>query len=385
MLVNLIGGFAIGMLQRGPARGRVDPDVQPADVGDGLVSQIPALLISAASGLIVTRSTTDGDMGTDAARQLLAQRIRAAVIAGGAAVVLALVRGMPKLPFVARRRAPCSPRRLRRRPRGRRRRRAARAGAGRPLGPDTPEANVSRDARGPPGGRALAPDLVDLVDTAGGGDLLERVRGLRRKLALELGLVDARPCAPATPSTCRRRTYVDPASPASRSARGDAPAGQVLALGDDLDGLPGRPAVDPVFGLAGKLGARRAAPSGRAHRCHRRGPRLGAHHPPRRGGPHATPRGCWAARTCGSLVEPVKRTHPVVVEELTPAALTLGEVQRGAAGAARRGRADPRPRAHLRGARDQGQGRAGHRRRSSRPHARRSGPRSPRATRGRAP
>ena len=69
-------------------------------VGDGLVSQIPALLISIATGLIVTRSATEGDMGTDLlapARPATRQPVR---IAGGAALALCLIPGLPKLPFL---------------------------------------------------------------------------------------------------------------------------------------------------------------------------------------------------------------------------------------------------------------------------------------------
>jgi flagellar biosynthesis protein FlhA len=63
--VNLIGGFAIGMLQRGMTPGESINHYSLLSVGDGLVSQIPALLMSVATGVIVTRSTSDGDVGSD--------------------------------------------------------------------------------------------------------------------------------------------------------------------------------------------------------------------------------------------------------------------------------------------------------------------------------
>src|SRR5688572_14939896 len=64
-VVNLFGGFIIGVMQRGMPMGEAINTYSLLTVGDGLVSQIPALLISIASGLIVTRAATDGDMGTD--------------------------------------------------------------------------------------------------------------------------------------------------------------------------------------------------------------------------------------------------------------------------------------------------------------------------------
>src|SRR4051812_12849687 len=69
-IVNLVGGFAIGMLQRGLSPAEAVQTYSLLSVGDGLVSQIPALLLSVATGLIVTRSATEGDMGTSVVTQL---------------------------------------------------------------------------------------------------------------------------------------------------------------------------------------------------------------------------------------------------------------------------------------------------------------------------
>src|SRR4051795_8992669 len=97
--VNLIGGFAIGMLQRGMAPGESINTYSLLTVGDGLVSQIPALLMSVATGVIVTRSTSEGDVGSDLIGQL--GRHREALRVGGAALLgLCLIPGMPKLPFL---------------------------------------------------------------------------------------------------------------------------------------------------------------------------------------------------------------------------------------------------------------------------------------------
>src|SRR3954454_9773518 len=91
--VNLIGGFAIGMLQRGLAPNEAIRTYSLLSVGDGLVSQIPALLMSVATGVIVTRSTSEGDVGGDLIGQL--GRHREALRIGAAALYgLCLIPGM---------------------------------------------------------------------------------------------------------------------------------------------------------------------------------------------------------------------------------------------------------------------------------------------------
>jgi len=95
----------------------------------------------------------------------------------------------------------------------------------------------------------LAPDLVDMVGGAS-DDLLGRVKALRRKIAVDLGIV-------VPPVRTRDSVDLPPATYSIRIAgveagRGQAPARSVLALGDALDGLPGTATVEPVFGLAGK-------------------------------------------------------------------------------------------------------------------------------------
>jgi flagellar biosynthesis protein FlhA len=98
-LVNLIGGLGVGIMQRHMSAGDAVSTYSLLSIGDGLVSQIPALLLSVSTGLIVTRAATDGDMGTDVIRQITAQR-QAVRIGGAAVIALALIPGLPKLPFL---------------------------------------------------------------------------------------------------------------------------------------------------------------------------------------------------------------------------------------------------------------------------------------------
>src|SRR3712207_5142254 len=82
-LVNLVGGFAVGVAQKGMSFGDAIHTYSLLSIGDGLVSQIPALLLSVATGLVVTRSTADEDMGTDIVRQLTRHRTPLRVAGGG--------------------------------------------------------------------------------------------------------------------------------------------------------------------------------------------------------------------------------------------------------------------------------------------------------------
>ncbi len=98
-IINLIGGSAIGMLQDGMTFSEVMTVYSIATVGDGLVSQIPALLISTATGMIVTRAVADGSLNQDVSNQFLAQP-RAIMMAGAVLLILAVIPGMPSLALV---------------------------------------------------------------------------------------------------------------------------------------------------------------------------------------------------------------------------------------------------------------------------------------------
>lgn len=94
--INFFGGVIIGMVQSGMAFTEVLSVYAIATVGDGLVSQIPALLISTATGMVVTRAVSDGSLNEDATKQFMNQP-RAIMMTGGVLAVLLLVPGMPKI------------------------------------------------------------------------------------------------------------------------------------------------------------------------------------------------------------------------------------------------------------------------------------------------
>src|SRR5690242_19807707 len=97
--INLIGGIVIGVMQQGMPIGEAAQHFSLLTIGDGLAAQIPALLISVASGIIVTRSASESDLGSDVAGQIMKQR-KAPMVAGVVICAFALVPGLPKLPFL---------------------------------------------------------------------------------------------------------------------------------------------------------------------------------------------------------------------------------------------------------------------------------------------
>jgi flagellar biosynthesis protein FlhA len=327
-IVALLGGFAIGVVQQGLSLSESINRFSLLAVGDGLVSQIPALLISISAGLIVTRAATKNDLGTDIVGQFSHHK-PAFRVAAAASLALALLPGIPKLPFLivgtalflvsarmielptqeeideaeAKERAlaelPVAP------------------------APDSAE-GLAADMRVEPLELEVSFDLVDLVDPSRGGDLLDRVRALRRKLALEMGvvipLVRTRDNLNLPQGTYTIRVQ------GVETAVGEAPAGSVLAIGDDLINLPGTPTKEPVFGLAAKwvpIEMRTQAEAIGATVVDRASV-ITTH--------LAEVVRTSAGRLIGrqdvkALVDMVKGSDPVVIEELTASGVSLGEVQ----------------------------------------------------------
>src|SRR5262249_58716772 len=96
--INLVGGIAIGVIGHHLSIGDAVHTFSLLTIGDGLAAQIPALLISTATGIIVTRSGSDKDLGTEITGRLVGQP-RATTLAGVVVCLMGLVPGLPKLPF----------------------------------------------------------------------------------------------------------------------------------------------------------------------------------------------------------------------------------------------------------------------------------------------
>ena len=324
ILINIVGGIAIGMIQNGLSIGDAVSKYTLLTIGDGLVSQIPALLMAVSTGMIVTRSNAEADMGTTASAQLTQSR-NALIIAGCAAILMAFIPGMPIIPFVAvgaalliiaqriKARAALAGKQM-----------ADAAFAGSDDAKSLTTEHLMEQMRVHALEILLAPDLVDIVSDAS-DDLLARVRALRRKIAMELGIV-------VPPVRTRDSVELPPSTYVIRIAgvetgRGVAPAGKVLALGDALDSLPGVVTVEPVFGLAGKW-----VPSELRHSAEMTGAtvidRVSVVVTHLSSIITSNAARLLTREDVRVLTEGVKEVNPAAVDELVPNLLTLAEVQR---------------------------------------------------------
>ncbi len=321
--INLFGGFIVGVVQRHLSMGEAVETYSLLTVGDGLVSQIPALLISISAGLIVTRAASEADLGSDVVSQFGNQE-RALRIAAVSVAVIAVIPGLPKLPFllmavglwIAATRSAARTALTAALP-------ADDAHLPTPAQRDTPEA-IASDMRVDPIELEISYGLMDLVDAARGGDLLDRVRALRRKVAMDLGLVippvRTRDDIDLPGNSYTIRVHGVPV------ARGEAPAGMVLVLGERPPGMPGQATIDPVFGMEATWMPAELATQAEASGATvvDRGSVVTAH--------LAEVVRANAARLLSRqdvklLVDGVRESDPVVAEELIGAGLTLAEVQ----------------------------------------------------------
>lgn len=323
IIINVVGGIAIGMIQRGMQLGDAVNSYTLLTIGDGLVSQIPALLMAVSTGMIVTRSNAESDMGTTASNQLSQSR-NALMIAGCAAIVMALIPGMPPIPFVlVGAFLIFASQRIKTSQAAQKKAQAAQNAVATATKTETTE-DLIEQMRVHALEITLAPDLVDIVSGAS-DDLLARVRALRRKIALELGVivppVRTRDSAELPPST-----YVIKIA-GVEAGRGQAPSARVLALGDALDNLPGTPTVEPVFGLPAKW-----IPSEMRHSAELGGAtvidRVSVLITHLSSIITANAARLLTREDVRLLTEGVKQVNPPAVEELIPALLSLAEVQR---------------------------------------------------------
>ena len=186
LLINMIGGLAIGTMMHDMSFADAARNYALLTIGDGLVAQLPALLLSTAVALIVTRMSGEQDMGGEVARQLFG-RPKALWIAAGLLGVMGIVPGMPNVTFLAMA-ALCA---------GLAWWRSRVAASATPAEPapapiPPPEAReITWDDVRPVDPIALEVGyrLVPLVDARESGDLLARIRGVRRKLSQELGFL----------------------------------------------------------------------------------------------------------------------------------------------------------------------------------------------------
>jgi len=323
-IVNIIGGLVIGVLQKGLDVSTAVQNYTLLTIGDGLVSQIPALVISTGAGILVSRAASEGNMGSDLAHQFGVQP-RALKIASAVIFLFALAPGMPAVPFMIL------------------------SGVlyfvSRTLTAKEEEAPEETEAPAEEGSGEFGPEeverllpldvleleigygLIPLVDNKKPGNLLDRIRSLRRQFALELGLImpslhirDNLELKPNEYAICIRGNQV---------ARGELVMDHVLAIdpGDVKVKVEGIPTKDPAFGLKALW-----LPSEKKSDAELAGytvvdlPSVLTTHLSeivRQYGYEFLGR-----QEVQRLLDNLSKTHPKVVEELVPSLLSLGGVQK---------------------------------------------------------
>ena len=187
LFINIIGGLAIGTMSHDLELGEAARIYVLLTIGDGLVAQIPALLLATAVAVIVTRVSSDQDMGGEVARQLVAEP-RLLGVAAGVLALLGVIPGMPNLIFLsmaalAGAAAWYTNKRLRERAA------APVAVAATSAGSEARELSWEDMQPVDLVGLEVGYRLVPLVDKAQGGDLLARIRGVRLKVSQDLGFL----------------------------------------------------------------------------------------------------------------------------------------------------------------------------------------------------
>ncbi len=241
--INIVAGFLIGVLQHGMDLKRAAQTYTVLTIGDGLVTVIPALMISISGGLIVTRASAEAQISLEFGRQVFG-KAQPLILASGVLLAMAAFPGLPGIPFLL-------------------------LGAGTGYVGWT-LSNRARHARIPPPAKASAPPrdaieaslaieplavelglgIVKLVDGGSASPLMKRIAGIRKQLATELGYV-LPPVRVTDNTTLKARDYRI-CIKGAEVARFELPQGLELAIAPgrsapEIEGLPTR---EPAFGIA---------------------------------------------------------------------------------------------------------------------------------------
>ncbi|HSY19619.1 MAG TPA: flagellar biosynthesis protein FlhA [Candidatus Acidoferrales bacterium] len=347
-LINVVGGFAVGIMQKGMTMNEALSRFTMLSIGDGLVSQVPALITSVAAGILVTRATSKADLGQELTRQLLfypKALTMLAVMLG----VMALVPGLPTMPFLTmavvigmlsysihKKGMPDAA--------------GVTAPHGAAGGMSGSMSGKATDAKAPAGGSATAAEakaadklenllnldtlqielgygLVAMADGKKGGDLLERVTGVRKQFATDMGLL-------IPPIRLRDNLqlgndeyrFVLKGNPI---AQGKLMPQHWLAMNatNSKTVLKGMPTVEPVFQLPAtwvtEVERKNAEMAGFTVVD---APSVLITHLSETVKRHSHE--ILTRQDVQSLLDNLKQTHPTVVNELIPGQLSMGQVQR---------------------------------------------------------
>lgn len=241
-MINILGGLIVGVLQRGMPVGDAAHVYSLLTVGDGLITQIPALIVSTATGMLVSRSTASSDLGREVGEQLFAQP-RVVGMASVILLIFGLIPGMPKISFfiislvlgvIAYKSFESS-------------QKVEEAPAKEPTqsAEEPIESLLSLD----PLELEVGYSLVPLVDAGQGGELLDRIKALRRQMTVEMGFV-------VPPIHIRDNLQINPGEyivklKGVEAAKGEIHMGHLLAItaGNESAKIRGIKATEPAFGL----------------------------------------------------------------------------------------------------------------------------------------
>ncbi|MCK4378170.1 MAG: flagellar biosynthesis protein FlhA, partial [Deltaproteobacteria bacterium] len=244
---NIIGGFVIGTFQQGMSMAEAAQNYTILTVGDGLVTQIPALVISTAAGIIITRTASDTNMGEDLAAQIAAYP-RALMLAAIALFFFGIIPGLPKLSFFTLAAiAGLTSYLITRKKKKEDHLKAMEEAKEEQVAeePEQVETLLGVDSLELEVGYGMIP----LVDASQGGDLLERIKMIRRQFVLDMGFI--------LPSVhIRDNLQLKPNDyvlkvKGNEVARGEVMVGYCLAMNPDEDAPPleGISTTEPAFGL----------------------------------------------------------------------------------------------------------------------------------------
>lgn len=325
-IINLLGGFAIGIGQKGMSFGEALNRYTLLSVGDGLVSQIPALLISTATGIIITRAASENNLGTDLTGQLFSN-YRVLLTSSFVIGIFGLIPGLPTIPFLLL---------------------AIFTGSlGFGLRQVEKDAELEQDdvfeqqqieeARKPESLISLLQvdqieleigyTLIPLVDESQGGDMLDRISMIRRQCALELGLL-----VPVI--RIRDNLQLNPDEyvvkiKGIQVGRGELMINHYLAMdaGGVTETVPGIPTIEPAFGLTALW-----VDASTRERAEYAG--YTVVDPPAILATHLTEiirehsHELLGRQEVRTLLDGAREDYPAVVDELVPDLLTVGEVQK---------------------------------------------------------
>jgi flagellar biosynthesis protein FlhA len=328
VVVNIIGGIFIGVVQRNMDIAKAASTYTILTVGDGLVSQVPALIISTAAGLMVTAATSTDKMGTTLSKQL-GSHPRVMWMVAGVLGAFALIPGLPMFPFVAMAIGAAALAKVSEKAAARRMELAT------VMTPATGEISDAPVAADPmqdllqidPIELEVGYALIPLVDEGQGGDLLERISLLRKQAALELGILvppirirdDIR--LPANEYVIKLR--------GSEVARAEVLPRFMMALntGGVVAEIDGMETIDPSFGMPARwvAAARRSEAEALGYVVVEPTTVVATHLLETLKGSAAELLGRQEVQ---EMVETLKKSHPALVEEIIPGKVSLSVLHR---------------------------------------------------------